>query len=1147
MATSSLLKARGLHTFNSYLSAIPEGAQLVADNVNIDKEGVIEPRRGIKQYGEVGNSSNDIAKQLIVYKNRILAHYDTKLAWDNGSGVFTDFGSTFGETQAGLRVKSVESNGNLYITTDEGIKKIAAVNAAGLGSADISLAGGIKALVPTGRTIYTGPTFMPPYSKVSYRVTWGTKDANENFIQGPPSPAVEITNPANANAAVELTFDVPNGITTDYFYRIYRTNVAIQDTPTFAGIADLQTGDEMRLVIENAYVSGSSITIEDITPETFRDNGVNLYTNEFSGEGILQSNDAPPFAKDISLYKNAVFFANTRTKHRLNAALLGVGPFKSFGSKHIDVNTGLPVEIQITNITYSAPDTTITFAANHGLQTGGKVVIFQSGAAPLDGVQTIKSVTPTTIVIEANGTGAVATNCSVFGSTFSVTRGTTQEYYLVGRPEISSVEITNFALIPNVGAPAYVDAWGVDDLTRYVFWFKRGATQEAPTGIVGQTPIFIEVDVQASASNNDMALALADAIDENTFDLSTESVVGGVTRFRTTTSGTATMVATSGAGIGNPTTIQDGTGENVGLKYIRLSTYLSPGQSIDDTARSLCRVVTSNALDVVNAYYIFKANDLPGQILFEARDILTTPFVVSNSDAGAFSPDLVSGQTSNNEDKPNRVYFSKLNQPEAVPIVNYFDVGPKDRAINRIIGLRDSLFIFKEEGIYRLTGENSANYFVTLFDNSAILLAPDTAVVLNNQIYAFTTQGVSFISETGTQIVSRPIENILNKVASPSFTNYKSICFGAAYEADRSYFVWVPEVAEDEVAKRCYRFNTFTQTWTSWTVTANSAIVDPIANKLYIGAGDTNIVEVERKDLLRTDYADREYTLQLLPGSVNGTELSVGTTALIARGDLISQRQYVTIAAVLRIARKLGNDAGLSVPARTYFTNYQINPGAALNTELSIMITYLNSDTGGAFNTVYSSNQQTFQVEYNALIDSLNASPLINQINFLNIEGYVDVESLVASVVDAGNIELTYAQPYIEGDVTHYKSINSQVVWAPATMGEPSIMKHIREGVVLFDNASFVEATYSVNTDLSPNFEEVTFAKEGFGAFGAATYSATTWGGEGTAVPFRTLIPRQKQRCRFIRARLTHNVAFDRYAILGIAYTFEINSERGYK
>src|SRR5690606_12849452 len=57
---------------------------------------------------------------------------------------------------------------------------------------------------------------------------------------------------------------------------------------------------------------------------SFRASGIFLYTNEITGEGILQSNDPPPLAKDIELFRSSMFYANTKTLHQLNVQIISV-------------------------------------------------------------------------------------------------------------------------------------------------------------------------------------------------------------------------------------------------------------------------------------------------------------------------------------------------------------------------------------------------------------------------------------------------------------------------------------------------------------------------------------------------------------------------------------------------------------------------------------------------------------------------------------------------------------------------------------------------------------------------------------------------------------------------------------------------------
>lgn len=150
MASTITLKASGLNTSPNQLD-VPEGSLSQANDVIIKRDNIVEPRRGYKTYGSAMGTSSDRAKQLFEYRTRIFRHYGDTLQFQNGTqndGTvnFTSFSDAVSETQDGLRIKKVESNGNLYITTSEGIKKLSAKTASGLTSATLTPAGGIKAV-----------------------------------------------------------------------------------------------------------------------------------------------------------------------------------------------------------------------------------------------------------------------------------------------------------------------------------------------------------------------------------------------------------------------------------------------------------------------------------------------------------------------------------------------------------------------------------------------------------------------------------------------------------------------------------------------------------------------------------------------------------------------------------------------------------------------------------------------------------------------------------------------------------------------------------------------------------------------------------------------------------------------------------------
>ena len=111
----------------------------------------------------------------------------------------------------------------------------------------------------------------------------------------------------------------------------------------------------------------------------------------------------------------------------------------------------------------------------------------------------------------------------------------------------------------------------------------------------------------------------------------------------------------------------------------------------------------------------------------------------------------------------------------------------------------------------------------------------------------------------------------------------------------------------------------------------------------------------------------------------------------------------------------------------------------------------------------------------------------------------------------------------------------------------PSIMKQVREGTFMFENANFSTAEVGYRTDLSPGFEFIPFNKNGKGDWGTFVWSNQNWGGGFSGVPFRTYIPLSKMKCRFIQASFVHNSAREKWAIFGISYTLRGISERAYR
>ncbi len=100
----------------------------------------------------------------------------------------------------------------------------------------------------------------------------------------------------------------------------------------------------------------------------------------------------------------------------------------------------------------------------------------------------------------------------------------------------------------------------------------------------------------------------------------------------------------------------------------------------------------------------------------------------------------------------------------------------------------------------------------------------------------------------------------------------------------------------------------------------------------------------------------------------------------------------------------------------------------------------------------------------------------------------------------------------------------------------------------MYINKAFTTATVSFSTDLMPEYVSVTFSGTGVGIFGDNNFGEGYFGGLGNSAPFRTYIPRDCQRCRYLLIKHNHNIAREQYGVLGTTVTGNISqSSRAFR
>jgi hypothetical protein len=302
------LDNKGLFTYPNPLSQVPPGAMKVAQNVVIDRPGIVETRRGFEYYGD---SLPSAGIKAFVYMSRTLWYCeDGELVYDSdGAGTWTQYSGTY-SPPSGNFINSTQANGNFYYTTNNGVYKISSLagtpqQAGGPEGLDVSLAvAGMGTAVPTN-------------AQVAYALVWGYLDANDNLILGAPTEWAYYVNASGNTNDIDITTTIPDTVTTSYFLQIYRTPATSSSS--------IVPGNNFQLAAQYTPtaldISNKSITVTDSTPDSLL--GATLYTADSQPSNL--PNTPPPLCLDITTYNSMTFYINFSTLQQVNFTLAAVG------------------------------------------------------------------------------------------------------------------------------------------------------------------------------------------------------------------------------------------------------------------------------------------------------------------------------------------------------------------------------------------------------------------------------------------------------------------------------------------------------------------------------------------------------------------------------------------------------------------------------------------------------------------------------------------------------------------------------------------------------------------------------------------------------------------------------------------------------
>jgi hypothetical protein len=214
----------------------------------------------------------------------------------------------------------------------------------------------------------------------------------------------------------------------------------------------------------------------------------------------------------------------------------------------------------------------------------------------------------------------------------------------------------------------------------------------------GALDVLLSTEVSPALAIDETARSFVEAINRNEGEQVYAYYLSGV-------NGIPGQMLIEGRTLLTPTFYLLGNNTDTGASF---NPYISPTLTISTITPGLPAIITtSTPHNLINGDSVIISNsgtntipDIDG--VYAITYISTTQFsipvnVISVSGETAVAVNVADvAQASNNQIKPNRIYYSKYLQPESVPITNYLDIGDEDKAVVRIMPLRNSIFVLKQ-------------------------------------------------------------------------------------------------------------------------------------------------------------------------------------------------------------------------------------------------------------------------------------------------------------------------------------------------------------------------------------------------------------------------------------------------------------------
>ncbi len=141
--------------------------------------------------------------------------------------------------------------------------------------------------------------------------------------------------------------------------------------------------------------------------------------------------------------------------------------------------------------------------------------------------------------------------------------------------------------------------------------------------------------------------------------------------------------------------------------------------------------------------------------------------------------------------RKNVVWYSKPNQPEHVSPIQFILIGAG--TVHRLLNVQSCMLALCSDGLFKVEGEGD-NWFISTVDSAARLVHPDCVVANSRTAFAWLESGMSLVTETGSEVVSRD-------AIGPNLQAYTRSLFD---KPNGPHYLWGPCMAIDRLNNEVY-------------------------------------------------------------------------------------------------------------------------------------------------------------------------------------------------------------------------------------------------------------------------------------------------------------------------------------------------------